>query len=285
MFFLKKNIKFLACPVCKRDLRLDIKRESEYEIISGWLGCPNCNIKYKIENGIPSLIPTEYCKNDKYGEWLEKQRAGIDDYINPDLNYKEFIKVTSRMFGVFCQHKGNILDIGCGIDADLEYFDIKNYPDINFIGLDPIIGDKDHNFNFIQGVGEYLPVKDESIDQVIMSTMLDHVIDPLPVLKEAKRVLKKEGIINIWIGIFDIDFRDIDSLSLKVIFNEIFHSFIRRKKKSKKNLAKSGKSDLYHFNRFERQQIFSLVENTGMAIDRFLFLDEGSKYLFLKFKK
>lgn len=47
----------LACPVCKGKLELTVKEESGQEIISGSLFCPQCNVRYPIEETIPNLLP------------------------------------------------------------------------------------------------------------------------------------------------------------------------------------------------------------------------------------
>lgn len=49
----------------------------------------------------------------------------------------------------------------------------------------------------IVAVAEHLPLKDKSFDIIIMSDILEHVIEPLIVLNEAKRTLADEGIIVI----------------------------------------------------------------------------------------
>ena len=50
----------LACPVCKGDLKLEIKDEKNGEIINGSLFCAKCNYHYPIEDSIPNLLPPNY---------------------------------------------------------------------------------------------------------------------------------------------------------------------------------------------------------------------------------
>lgn len=49
----------LACPVCKGDLELTVKKEDEIEVIEGDLYCPKDDYHYPIEDGIPNLLPPE----------------------------------------------------------------------------------------------------------------------------------------------------------------------------------------------------------------------------------
>ena len=49
----------LACPICKRNLELNVEEEDEREIVSGFLYCPHCNVRYPIVDTIPNLLPPE----------------------------------------------------------------------------------------------------------------------------------------------------------------------------------------------------------------------------------
>ncbi len=55
----KKLMDILACPVCKGDLKLNIEREDEREVITGSLYCAKCNQRYPIVDAIPNLLPPE----------------------------------------------------------------------------------------------------------------------------------------------------------------------------------------------------------------------------------
>lgn len=48
----------LCCPMCKGDLELKIEKEEGNEVIEGLLICEKCG-EYKIEEGIPNLLPKE----------------------------------------------------------------------------------------------------------------------------------------------------------------------------------------------------------------------------------
>ncbi len=50
------------------------------------------------------------------------------------------------------------------------------------------------NISFIADAHD-LPVKDESIDSVVMQALIEHIVDPVRVIKEAHRVLKPGGFI------------------------------------------------------------------------------------------
>jgi uncharacterized protein YbaR (Trm112 family) len=45
----------LACPICKRDLKLIVTEENETEIVSGSRYCPKCSVHYPIMDTIPTF--------------------------------------------------------------------------------------------------------------------------------------------------------------------------------------------------------------------------------------
>jgi uncharacterized protein YbaR (Trm112 family) len=61
-----KLMEILCCPVCKSDLKLDVVKQKNDEILQGSLYCEPCRFSYPIDEGIPNLLPPEYHeKNDK----------------------------------------------------------------------------------------------------------------------------------------------------------------------------------------------------------------------------
>lgn len=52
-------MEILCCPVCKGDLKLDVKSKKGDEIEVGTLTCDHCHVVYSIDDGIPDLLPPE----------------------------------------------------------------------------------------------------------------------------------------------------------------------------------------------------------------------------------
>ena len=53
----KDMLDILCCPTCKGDLKIDITREENEDIIEGFFTCKKCKVEYPIEDGIPNLLP------------------------------------------------------------------------------------------------------------------------------------------------------------------------------------------------------------------------------------
>jgi len=89
-----------------------------------------------------------------------------------------------------------ILDIGCGPWGMINYIDKGDR-----YGLDSLMDyyllnfEMPRNINFLKGMGEDVPFKNECFDIVIATNTLDHTKDPKRMLEEIRKVLRKNGIL------------------------------------------------------------------------------------------
>jgi SAM-dependent methyltransferase len=128
--------------------------------------------------------------------WTTLQDNGARAYrAVPELNLSVGDRFDARAFGAFCRSAGRILDIGCGPQWRPSYVSTE----ADAVGIDPLLGRQPRGLPFVQGLGEYLPFRDRSFDQVLFATSLDHVLDPLRSLAEAARCLRDDGRLCIWL--------------------------------------------------------------------------------------
>jgi SAM-dependent methyltransferase len=102
-----------------------------------------------------------------------------------------------------------ILEVGCSVG--LNCFALQDaYPDATVIGIEPestavelaltlspVIGTRVNQPMFIHGVGELLPLENESVDLVICHTVIEHVKDVSRVIAEISRVLRVGGVLHL----------------------------------------------------------------------------------------
>lgn len=87
---------------------------------------------------------------------------------------------------------GKLLDVGCGIGDMLVYRP-------NSIGVD--INQLDVEFCRQRGCEAYempidkLPFADECFDSVLLDNVIEHILDPVPLLTEIKRVMRKDAVL------------------------------------------------------------------------------------------
>lgn len=90
--------------------------------------------------------------------------------------------------------KSKVIDVGCGIASVLHFV-----PGKEKIGIDPLGDWYEKYYKYPKDIqiittrGEEIPFEDNHFTHAFCSNVLDHVTDPLRVLKEIKRVLVPEG--------------------------------------------------------------------------------------------
>jgi SAM-dependent methyltransferase len=91
-----------------------------------------------------------------------------------------------------------VLSVGCAFGAELQVLKKRGF---FTVGLDPerrflLVGKTRSNADdFIQAIGESIPLRDDSFDLVVLFEVLEHVMKPDVVLKEISSVLKTNGIL------------------------------------------------------------------------------------------
>jgi SAM-dependent methyltransferase len=100
----------------------------------------------------------------------------------------------------------SLLEIGCGVGAQLRLL-FRKYPDVRMTGVDisenqirraRALLEKELSKRQVElhtSRGDELPFEDDSFDAVYICFVLEHVPDPLAVIREAKRVLVNGGVL------------------------------------------------------------------------------------------
>jgi|MTBAKSStandDraft_2_1061841.scaffolds.fasta_scaffold03407_11 SAM-dependent methyltransferase len=191
--YFDRPVDWFVCPVTKEKLtyKNGVLRSSRYSFAK--------NPNFGFWNFIPDDATTLF--SEKWKTWSELQNNGVVSYdMDPTHNLgigkrKDFLD-----FMEFCDFRGLVLDIGCGPQKLPTHFEFCTNKKVSFVGIDPLIGDQPKEYLFVRGLAEFLPFRPELFDQVLLVTSMDHFIDPVKSLVEAKNVLKKDGHIFIWIG-------------------------------------------------------------------------------------
>ncbi|MRS11748.1 MAG: methyltransferase domain-containing protein [Actinobacteria bacterium] len=182
----------LVCPVCHGELRT----------AASSVECAACRRNYPVRTGHPDLIlnpaPDQELA-EKWRLWERLQENGEVSYARaPKANLSIGRRADARAFAGFCKLEGMVLDVGCGPQRLPSYgSDFAG----TLVGIDPLVGSARRDFLFAMAIGEYLPFRDATFDRVLFATSLDHVMSPGMVLREARRVTKPSGSVNLWFGL------------------------------------------------------------------------------------
>jgi len=183
----------IICPACHTNLPLENIRYAGSDC------CPQCGRHYTFEHGVYNMTPLpppDEVLKSKWEIWEKLQDNGLRSYTAaPEYNLSIGEREDAQAFKRFCQSSGLILDIGCGPQTYPSYL-----PETSaVVGIDPLVGHQPRGFNFVQGIGEYLPFRDETFDHILYGSSLDHIINPKRSLADAVRCLKPGGHLNLWI--------------------------------------------------------------------------------------
>jgi SAM-dependent methyltransferase len=177
----------IVCPVCHASL--------------DGVTCAGCSNVYAIDDGVPNLTPIpppEERVRARWALWEELQANGTEAYeIDPPSSLSVGRRPDAEAFATFCDLRGLVLDIGCGVQGLPTY---GSGLGAAFVGIDPLRGEPNREFAFVQAIAEFLPFRDETFDRVLFATSIDHVLVPELAVAEATRVTRPGGWVCVWLG-------------------------------------------------------------------------------------
>jgi len=154
---------------------------------------------YEISSGSPILYPNEItsswingglpfaCYESALKQYVLLSQIKQSGEINAPLNSEPARKHQWR-YKEFCKSlSGLILDVGSDKPSHSIQFLSE---ECDYLGLDPYAGSGEFR---IVGLGEILPLANESVDVVTFNTSLDHILDYHSAIDEAFRVLRLGG--------------------------------------------------------------------------------------------
>jgi SAM-dependent methyltransferase len=232
----------IACPHCKGDLTLIESQESR---------CASCHQSYGWLTHTWNLIPSSWKEtSDLWPAWEQLQENGVVSYTeDPEHNLNVGKRQVSLDFSQFCKFDGLVLDVGCGPQAWPSHF--ASYTEATrFVGVDPLVGDAPADYTQFRALAEFLPFRDGVFDHVVFATSLDHFIDPVPVLLEARRVCRPDGAIDIWIGEKSPD-------APKPAQSPTWYTKLKKPE---------GAEDVFHFKRLSAAETDEIIKRAGLRV-------------------
>jgi SAM-dependent methyltransferase len=167
-------------------------------------GLTDGNAVFPVKEGSPILYPEEIISATLEGNGIinnidssllqyflisQMKQQGETNAPGANTHYKRHLY---RMSLLLENCKGTILDIGCD---DINIGSALLPSGVEYVGLDPF--SENSNSNRVVGLGECLPFKECAFDNAMFNTSLDHILDYYLAINEAKRVLKKGGLMHI----------------------------------------------------------------------------------------
>jgi len=188
----------LACPLCGSRLELKDVDCTGAEIEKGELSCLGCQRSYLIQDGIPHFLTEEFSgqRDDRHSE-VTNANLLYHDMIAE--HYEEDESLAGSHEGIVHSISLNgenslLLDLGCGTGNVLK-FGRRFFKEA--VGVDLSLNmlriAKSRGSEVIQADALKLPVVSEIFDCVSCFSVVHHIYDQRPFLREIHRVLKKGG--------------------------------------------------------------------------------------------
>lgn len=132
--------------------------------------------------------------------WVQNWEKDVDRQRLARIRWERLITILRGQ--IHLSPDSHILDLGCGPCGIIGALDVG----VRF-GIDPLMDyylshfEMPRGVKWMKGIGEELPFENEYFDLVITMDTLDHVKNPETVLREARRVLKKDGTLFLTVNI------------------------------------------------------------------------------------
>ncbi len=166
--------------------------------------CPACSSPKAIKLGIKNELEVVRCQVCRsaycpYMPWYTSERYYMDYYSHHGLDEPPVvIKRLKEITSAFSQHRetNRLLDVGCGGGLLLQAARENGW---NAQGVDVSISSVDHvrslGFEVFHGELNELQLAGEQFDVITAAEIIEHLFDPVTVLKEAHRLLRPGGLL------------------------------------------------------------------------------------------
>ncbi|MBU4346710.1 MAG: methyltransferase domain-containing protein, partial [Candidatus Omnitrophica bacterium] len=179
-----KPLEYVKCGLCGADDTRLVTIEDSFKIVR----CKRCGLIYL------NPRPKEEDLLEFYGDFFSTDEKSVSQWSRlMGKVYKETKRNIEREYS-----SGKLLDMGCGLGLFLKLWDPKKW---ELFGIDisrkAVEYAKSKGLNVKEGFLEKTDFSDKHFDVITMFYVLEHLPNPLKVLKEARRILKKNGLLVI----------------------------------------------------------------------------------------
>ncbi|KKO18984.1 MAG: class I SAM-dependent methyltransferase [Candidatus Brocadia sp.] len=176
-------MKYVNCNLCNADDTFLVTTQNGYKIVR----CKSCGLVYV------NPRPDNEALKHLYDEYHQRNGKDVNDWAKlMGKNFKEILLFLNKAL----PDKGKLLDIGCGYGHFIEIMKQQGWS-VYGIDLSPkvLLYAKEKGLDVLETSIDDVSVPDEYFDVVTAFYVLEHVTNPLHVLKNMYKMLKPCGIL------------------------------------------------------------------------------------------
>lgn len=203
------SMDYLCCPACTGDLRLEIQKQTETEVLQGTLECLACKARFKIQEGLPNLIYPEALEDSdlQQEQWHDRM---AQQYDRANRQWNRHLLIWAGLWETRAKRQvvdklelkknASVLETGVGNGLNLPIIASRIAKDGQLDGLDIShetlkvalrkTKAKGIKVELIQGNASYLPYRTAKFDAVLHVGALNQFGDKKRAIQEMHRVAK-----------------------------------------------------------------------------------------------
>jgi len=203
------SMDYLCCPACTGDLRLEIQKQTETEVLQGTLECLACKARFKIQEGLPNLIYPEALEDSdlQQEQWHDRM---AQQYDRANRQWNRHLLIWAGLWETRAKRQvvdklelkknASVLETGVGTAINLPIIASQIGKKGRLDGMDISFGmlkvarqkmrTKGIQAELLQANASYLPYKTEKFDAVLHAGALNTFADKKRAIQEMHRVAK-----------------------------------------------------------------------------------------------
>lgn len=227
---------FVACPICQSEFEPEalcevcLSEDGSYDLVE----CATCGVRFlhpmPTQDELSRFYSSQYYGHD----WYKQQGQGM-------------AFATSYLRGLA---PGRFLDVGCGLGYFIEGIRERSAWDVCGVEFSPLAVEyarRELGLDVRQGDLEEVNFPAESFDRLHVRNVLEHVTDPMALLRECRRIIKGDGTLHLYVPNGFVDSLDLIN----------FH-----RAENRPALSPSG-----HLFFFPRRTLLRIFEETGFRVE------------------
>ena len=195
-------LRWLVCPRCKGELRLDLAVVSHGELWDGRLTCRSCSAAFPVRRGIPRFVDDDAYAASFALQWRSFAKVQLDSCNGTDTSARALAETTGlaqkawqgRLVLDLGVGAGRFAEVAAANGAEVVAVDLSTAVDVARDALDPAAA-----VHFVQADVFALPFRPGSFDIAYAIGVLHHTPDPRAAFRCLAEMARPDGDVAVYV--------------------------------------------------------------------------------------